>query len=203
VASSRFFRQSGAGFDHGFHQFEGIQISAESRFCVGHQGSEPIYFVPAFGMMDLVRAEEGLVQAAHKIRVAIGGIQTLVRIHLRGVVGIGGNLPAADLNHLQTRGDLLYGLVPRHRAQRGFVFHSASRFSSLLLLLGNSGCLANRKITNQFRKRTTRLHAPHTTSWIPSWDKAKSGDLRPRALSASCHNQSLGSRLGVRSSIKS
>ena len=80
---------SGAGLDHCLHQFEGIQVAAESRFRVGDQRSEPVRFVSAVRMMDLVGAQQGLVQAAHEIRHAIGRIQTLVRIHLRGVVGIG------------------------------------------------------------------------------------------------------------------
>ncbi len=70
-------------------------------------------------MVNLVGSEERLVQTAHEVRDAIGRIQTLIRIHLRGVVGIGGDLPAADVNRFQAGGNLLHGLVPRHRAEGG------------------------------------------------------------------------------------
>ena len=72
-------------------------------------------------MMDLVSAKEGLVQAAHEIRYAIGRIQTLVRIHLGGVVGIRGNLPTADVDRFQASGYLLHGLVAGHGAQGGSI----------------------------------------------------------------------------------
>src|SRR5208283_2783545 len=48
-------------------------------------------------------------------------VQALVRIHLARVVGVGGDLPAAEVNGLQTGLHLLHGLVAGERSESGYV----------------------------------------------------------------------------------
>ncbi len=73
-------------------------------------------------MVDLVGALQRLIDALHDLRHAIRRIQTLVRIHLPREVGVGGHLPAAEIDCFQPRAHLLHGLVARQRAQRGDVW---------------------------------------------------------------------------------
>ena len=108
----------GAGFDHGLHQFESIQVAAETGFGVGDQRSEPVDAILAFGMMNLIRACQGLIDAAAKIGDAVGRIKALVGIHLAGIIGIGRDLPAADVDSFQSGINLLHGLVAGHGAER-------------------------------------------------------------------------------------
>ena len=48
-------------------------------------------------------------------------VQALVGVHLAGEVGVGGDLPAGEVDRLQARADLLDGLVAGARAERGDV----------------------------------------------------------------------------------
>ena len=111
----------GASFDHGLHQFEGIQVAAESGFSIGDDRREPVDSILAFGVMDLIGARECLIEFADDIGHAIGGIQTLIGIHLAGVIGIGRDLPTAQVNRLQAGGDLLHGLIAGQGSQSGNV----------------------------------------------------------------------------------
>ena len=54
----------GAGFDHGLHQLERVQIAAESGFGIGHDRGEPMNAVLALGVMDLIRAQTDLAMQA-------------------------------------------------------------------------------------------------------------------------------------------
>ena len=47
----------------------------------------------------------------------VGRIEALVRIRAAGEVGVGGDLPARQVDRLQARLDHLHGLASRHRAQ--------------------------------------------------------------------------------------
>ena len=69
-------------------------------------------------MVDLVSAHQGLIDAARQIGHAVGGIETLVGVHLAGIIGVGGDLPAAYINGLQSSLDLLDGLVAGHGTER-------------------------------------------------------------------------------------
>ena len=44
-------------------------------------------------------------------------IERLVGIHLAGIVGVGGDLPAREVDRLEPRLDLLQGLVAGERAE--------------------------------------------------------------------------------------
>ena len=112
-----------AGFDHLFHQFKGVQRTAEPGFGVGHDGGEPVR--PGFAAvehLDLVGPPQGVVDSPHHRRHAVGGVQALVRVHLTGQVGVGGHLPAAQVDGLETGLDLLHGLIAGQCAQGGHVF---------------------------------------------------------------------------------
>ena len=62
---------------------------------------------------------------------ALAGIEGLVGIHGAGGVGVGGDLPAGEIDRLQPGADHLHGLVAGDRAQRvdvGLVFSSFHSF---------------------------------------------------------------------------
>ncbi len=71
-----------------------------------------------FGVMNLVGARERLIDFPDHVRNAVGWIQTLIRIHLSGVVGIGRDLPSTHINRFQTGCDLLHRLIPGQSSQR-------------------------------------------------------------------------------------
>ena len=72
-------------------------------------------------MLDLVGAAEGVVDRSHQGRRAVAGVQALIGIHLPGEVGVGRDLPAAQVDGLQTGLDHLDCLVARDGAQGGDV----------------------------------------------------------------------------------
>ncbi|MNE83334.1 hypothetical protein D3C80_1801430 [compost metagenome] len=68
-------------------------------------------------MLDLVGALQGAVDAAAQLRRGVGRIQRLVGIHGPGGVGVGGDLPARQIDGLQTGADHLHRLVAGDGAQ--------------------------------------------------------------------------------------
>ena len=86
----------GAGLDIGLHDLEAVQRAAEAGLGVGDDRREPVALGAALGMLDLVGALEGAVDAAAQFRPGIGGVERLVGIHGAGGVGVGGDLPAAE-----------------------------------------------------------------------------------------------------------
>ena len=112
----------GPGLDHLLHQFERIEGTTESGLGIGHDGGEPVGPVfPAVQHLNLVGTTQGVVDAPDHRRHAVGWIQALVRIHLIGQVGVGGHLPAAQVNGLEPGLHLLDRLVARQGAQRRYV----------------------------------------------------------------------------------
>jgi hypothetical protein len=63
----------GAGLDIGLGDLEAVQGTAEARFRVGDNGGEPVVPRAALGMLDLVGALQGAVDAAAQFRAGIGG----------------------------------------------------------------------------------------------------------------------------------
>ena len=106
-----------ARFDHGLHQLEGVQRAAKASLGVGDERNEPAHAVLAFGVMDLVGANQSVVQTAYQVGHRVRGIEALVGIHLAGIVGVGGDLPAADVDGLQPGRDHLHRLVAAHGAE--------------------------------------------------------------------------------------
>ena len=107
----------GAGLDHRLHQFEGVQGPAESSLGVGDKGRHPGALHAAFGVLDLVGAEQGLVDPAHEARDRVRGVEALVRVGHSGRVRVGGDLPTGDVHRLETGLHHLHRLVAAQRAQ--------------------------------------------------------------------------------------
>ena len=107
-----------AGFDHRLHQLERIEHAAETGFGIGHDRLHEIDIAHTFRALDLIRAQQRVVDAFHHLRHGVHGVQRLVGIHLAGDVGVGRDLPAAEIDRLQAGLDLLHRLVAGHRAQR-------------------------------------------------------------------------------------
>ncbi len=106
-----------AGLDHAFHQLEGVERSAEAGLGVGHDGQKVVAVRPAFHVLYLVGAAQRVVDPSHDVGHAIGRVQTLVGIHLSGVIGVGGHLPSTQINGRQAGLGHLHGLVSGQRAQ--------------------------------------------------------------------------------------
>ena len=109
-----------ACLDEGLHDLEGIERSAETGLGIGDDRCEPgVDRKPvAFRSLDLVGALQGAVDALGKLRRGVRRIERLVGIHGRGGVGIGGNLPAREIDRLQPGANHLHGLVAGERAKR-------------------------------------------------------------------------------------
>ena len=118
----------GARLDIGLHDLERVQRTAEAGFGVGHDRHEPVDLGAAFGMLDLVGALEGAVDAAAQLRAGIGRIQALVGIHRARGVGVGGDLPAGQIDRRQAGARLLHRLVAGDGAQRIDVGLGLQRF---------------------------------------------------------------------------
>jgi hypothetical protein len=69
-------------------------------------------------MRDLIGASQSVVDAPYDIGHGIYRIERLVRIHLPGGIGIGGDLPPGQIDRLQTGLDLLHGLITGEGAER-------------------------------------------------------------------------------------
>ena len=108
----------GACFNHGFHQFVGIEHTAESGFGIRHNRLHPIHCIVILYMMQLVSAQQCIVDAPDHIGNRVSRIQRLVGVHGSGKVGIRRHLPAGKVNGFQAGLDLLHGLVAGHRTQR-------------------------------------------------------------------------------------
>jgi hypothetical protein len=67
---------------------------------------------------DLVRAQQRVVDAAHDRRHRIRRIQGLVRVHLTREVGIARDLPAGEVDRLESGTHLLHRLVAGQCTQR-------------------------------------------------------------------------------------
>ncbi len=107
-----------ACFDHGAHQFEGIQIAAKARFRVGHNGGQPVDAIMAGHVRNLIGAQQRVVQAARQVGSAVGRVERLVGVGLARIVGITRNLPATEVDRLEPCLHHLDCLVACHRPQR-------------------------------------------------------------------------------------
>ncbi len=91
----------GARLDHPLHQLEGVQGAAETGLGIGHDRQEIILVAASLGVLNLVGPAKGIIDPPHDVRHAVGRIKALIRIHLAGVVRIGRDLPAAEIDRLQ------------------------------------------------------------------------------------------------------
>ena len=107
----------GASLDHCFHQFEGIQAASESGFGIGHDGGHPVHAVLVVHVMDLVGAQQRIIDPPDHRGHAVRRIQTLVGIHVAGVIRIRCHLPAAEIDRLQPGLHLLHRLIAGEGAE--------------------------------------------------------------------------------------
>ena len=107
-----------ARLDHRLHQFVGVERAAEAGFGIGNDRRHIINAVIALGMSDLIGAAQRVVDAPDDSRDRIHRVQRLVRIHLPRCVRIRRNLPAGEIDRLQSGFDLLHRLVAGQCAQR-------------------------------------------------------------------------------------
>jgi hypothetical protein len=63
-----------SGFDHGLHQFVCVQHATETRFCIRHDRLHPVDGVVALGVVQLVCAQQGVVDSANQFRRRIGRV---------------------------------------------------------------------------------------------------------------------------------
>ncbi len=106
---------SGAGLDHALHELKGIQYTAKASLGVSDDGQKPIDTVIAFGVMDLIRSLQDIIDIPYYARHAVDRIQTLIRVHLKRVIGIGRDLPTAEIDRVQACFGHLYRLITRER----------------------------------------------------------------------------------------
>ncbi len=111
----------GPGLDEGLHQLERVERTAEAGLGVREHGSEPVRPVPAFGGVDLVGAEQRVVDALDERGGAVHGIEALVGIRVRREVPVRRDLPAGEVDGLQPRLHHLHGLGAGECAERGHV----------------------------------------------------------------------------------
>jgi GNAT superfamily N-acetyltransferase len=104
--------------DHRLHELEGVQHAAEACFGIGDDGLQPVHLVVAFGVADLVGAQQRVVDAPDHRGHGVGRVQRLVRVHLAGEVCIARDLPAGQVDRLEAGTHLLHGLVAGERAER-------------------------------------------------------------------------------------
>ena len=110
-----------ARLDHLLHQLERVQRAAEAGLGVGDDRGEPVRRLPSFAVIDLVGALQRLVDPLHDRRNRVRRIERLVGVHVTGKVGVGGDLPAAEVDGLQAGADLLNGLIAGEGAEGGDV----------------------------------------------------------------------------------
>ena len=107
----------GARRDHQLHELVGIEHAAESRLCVRDQRYIPIDRMVAVHVVDLIGAPQRVLNAHQQIRHAVGWIETLVGIHGQRTIRVRRDLPAADVDRLETGPHLLDRLIARDGGQ--------------------------------------------------------------------------------------
>jgi hypothetical protein len=108
-----------AGANHGLGQLEGIEVAAETGLGIRDDGRQPVDAGVVFERVDLVRAQQRIVDALDHLGDGVDGVQALVRVHLSGAVAVTGHLPAGAVDSLQSRLHRLHGLVARDAAEPG------------------------------------------------------------------------------------
>ena len=94
----------GARLDHRLHQLEGVERAAEAGFGVGDDRREPVGRGVALELWRSGRrAGSVLLMRRTTSGTDVGRIERLVGIHLAGVVGVGGDLPAGQVDRLRGR----------------------------------------------------------------------------------------------------
>ena len=123
----------GAGLDHGLHQLEDVERAAEAGFGIGDDRDEEVEVAggDAVGLLhrlDLVGALQRLVDATDDRWNAVDRVEALVWVHVARRVGVGRDLPAAQVDGLEAGLDLLHGLVAGEGAEGGHEVFGAQQF---------------------------------------------------------------------------
>ena len=108
-----------ACLDERLHQLERVQRPAEAGLCVGDDRREPVGAVLPLAVLDLVGAQERVVQAPDERGRAVGRVEALVGVGVPGEVPVGGDLPAGEVDRLQAGLHHLDGLAAGQRAECG------------------------------------------------------------------------------------
>ena len=106
-----------ARLDHRLHQLERVERPAEASLGVRDDRREPVGAVLPLRGLDLVGAQESVVQPTHERRAARHGVEALVGIGVPGEVAVRGDLPAGDVERLEARLHHLHRLGARDRAE--------------------------------------------------------------------------------------
>ena len=109
----------GAGLDVRLHDLERVERAAEARLGVGDDRREPVRLVVALGVRDLIRAQERVVDAPRERRARVRGVEALVGVRAADEVRVRGDLPAREVDRLETRLHHLHGLAAGQRAEGG------------------------------------------------------------------------------------
>ncbi len=112
----------GPRLDERLHELECVERPAEAGLGIGDDGGEPVRAVAPLGRVDLVGAEERAVDPLDESRSTVGRIQALVGVRVSGEIRIGGDLPAGEVDGLETGLHHLDGLRARERTKGGDVF---------------------------------------------------------------------------------
>ena len=111
-------RTADTGGDHRLLQLVDVQGAAEAGLAVGDDRNQPVVDRGvALDLGDLVSAQQGVVDAADHLRHRVGRVEALVGVSVAGEVGVAGDLPAGQVDRLETGADLLDGHVAGQRAQ--------------------------------------------------------------------------------------
>ena len=108
----------GARLDHRLHQLERVERPAEAGLRVGDDRREPVRPVPLLREVDLVGAQQRVVEALDERRDAVDRIEALVGIRRAGEVRVGRDLPAGEVDRLEAGAHHLHGLAAGQRAER-------------------------------------------------------------------------------------
>ena len=97
--------------------------------------------VLALLMPDLVGAQQSVINAAAELGDGVGGIEALIGINLPGGVGVSGDLPAADVDGIESGFDHFDSLVAGHCAERLDVTPGLHQFPETLGAKAGEGVL--------------------------------------------------------------
>src|SRR5437764_375593 len=87
--------------NHTLHEFEHIERAAKTGFGISDDRGKPVNVVSPLGVVNLIGALQGLINAPHNMRYTVRRIETLIGIHMSSKISISGNLPAAQVDRLQ------------------------------------------------------------------------------------------------------
>src|SRR5260370_16267596 len=95
----------GAGLDHGFHELEGVERTAEARLGVSDDRRVPRGVALALLVLDLIGALERLIDPLHHRRNRVRGLEALIGFALARAVGSRRRLPAPMFTSPDPRSD--------------------------------------------------------------------------------------------------